>query len=422
MRNLPKLSRIQVPYGNTEQSYTCANELEFDLVLPNNSLPINDPKIYIQNQLQSPLDKMNLDGCLAGKKVGICVNDTTRPVPNPVLLPPLLEFLTQKGIAKKDISFFIAYGTHQQKIGDEKQIFPPSILSSYPIHHHNCDDKNNLIYLGETSRKTPIIINKEYHSQDIKIVVGNIEPHHFMGYSGGVKSAAIGLGGRETIRINHSHLIEAGSFIGNYETNPTRMDLEEIGDRIGISSALNVVLNSEKQIVKVLWGTPHSVMEMGIPVSKKVCQKKVDKLYDLVIASPGGFPKDINLYQAQKAITHVSQITKEQGIILLVAECREGLGSVEFEKYLGKFASLEDVSRHFSNEKFEIGPHKAYLLARQASRNRIIIVSSIPSTILQKTHLEFASSLSEAMDLIFASLPPKPALAVVPYATNTMFY
>ncbi len=411
-----------LPYGASSQTLIYSHEKDYDIILPNHTASISNPSLAINKALFEPLDEINLNST-GGKKIGIAVNDTTRPVPNDLLLPPLLEYLLRNGAKKEDISFFIASGTHKQTdLAEVEHIFPSALLIDYPIFRHDCDDGENLIHLGETTRQTPIYVNKNFFQMEIKIVVGNIEPHHFMGYSGGAKSAAIGLAGRETIRINHSHLLEKESFIGNYENNPTRLDMEEIGDKIGITAALNVVLNADKQIVQVFWGSPRAVMQAGIPVSRQVCQKKIGQLYDLVVASPGGYPKDINLYQAQKAITHVSMITRKDGIIILVAECREGLGSKEFEEYLSHYASPKEVVEKFQNSKFEIGPHKAYQLALQAKRNRIILVSSMKPAVVQKTHLDYSQTIADAMKLVNGSLSPNTKKVIVPYATNTMLY
>ena len=414
--------KYSLSYGASSQTLIDFHEKKYDIILPNDIASVSDPSMAINKALSKPINEINLKN-IKGKKVGITVNDTTRPVPNDLLLPTLLEYLLRNGANKEDISFFIASGTHKQTdLCEVEHIFPSAVISDYPNFRHDCDDGDNLIHLGETTRHTPIYVNKYFFKMEIKIIVGNIEPHHFMGYSGGAKSAAIGLAGRETIRLNHSHLLEKESFIGNYENNPTCMDMEEIGDKIGITAALNVVLNADKQIVQVFWGSPRAVMQAGIPVSRQVCQKKIDQLYDLVVASPGGYPKDINLYQAQKAITHVSMITRMDGIIILVAECRDGLGSIEFEEYLSHYASSKEVVEKFKNSRFEIGPHKAYQLALQAIRNRIILVSSMKPEIVQKTHLEYSQTLADAIKIATDALPAGLKMAIVPYATNTMLY
>ena len=191
-------------------------------------------------------------------------------------------------------------------------VLPGALSQQYRVISHNCDDMGSMISLGKTTYGTPVFVNGDYYRSDIKLVVGNIEPHHFMGFSGGVKSAAIGLTARETININHSHLVKPEARTGNYYTNPCRLDVEEIGVKIGVSYALNAILNSKKEIVRAFWGDPVDVMTNGVELSTKICQVEVPHRYDAVVVSAGGYPKDINLYQAQKALTNAAEITKRR--------------------------------------------------------------------------------------------------------------
>jgi nickel-dependent lactate racemase len=183
-------------------------------------------------------------------------------------------------------------------------IIPEAILRRYPVLSHNARDAETLLYLGETSRGTPMWVNKHFAQADVRIVVGNIEPHQFVGFSGGVKTAAIGLGGAQTIQHNHAMLSLPGARLGEFETNPARQDVEEIGAAAGVQFALNAVLNQEKQIVHALAGNPLAVMKAGIPLSRQVCQLGVPAPYDLLLVSPGGHPKDINVYQAGWRMRH----------------------------------------------------------------------------------------------------------------------
>ena len=412
-----------IPFGKSSIKFSVPENLEVDVILPHPTTAKTNILEHLERCFANPLDELDMHSLNTKSRIGIAINDTTRPVPNSVLIPPLLQYLEQKGAQRKNIVFFIATGTHKHVRKEHFfQLLPAWLINEYEIIIHDCDDQENLVFLGRTSRDTPVYINKRFFQMNAKIVIGNIEPHHYMGYSGGAKSAAIGLAGRETIDKNHSLLMDPLSFIGNYASNPTRQDMEEIGDKIGITAALNVILNSEKEIVSAFWGSPRSVMQAGIETSKQVCQKKIEKKYDLIIASPGGYPKDVNFYQAQKAITHVNLIAEKQGSIILAAECREGLGNQQFENYLMNFSSFSDVVTHFKKVKFEVGPHKAYQLALQAIQNRIILVSDIQSTIVKKTMLESFSTIQPAINEVFHSTSNISRVAIVPYSTNTVLY
>jgi lactate racemase len=202
-----------------------------------------------------------------------------------------------------------------------------------------------------------------------------------------------------------------------------RQDVEEIGKMIGIDHVLNIVINDDKEIISAYWGDPAEVMAKGVDFIRENIQmplNNVDKDFDLVIASPGGYPKDINFYQAQKALTHACLFSKPGGTIILVAECRDGMGSKKFEEFIGKRDSFADVISDFENMQFEIGSHKAYQLAKQAINHRIILVSDIDENLVNKMHLTFARSINDALAKAMDSIENSPRIAILPYATHTM--
>ena len=256
-------------------------------------------------------------------------------------------------------------------------ILPAEILSRYRVVSHDSENADLLVNLGETSRGTPVWSNHAYVESDFKIVVGNLEPHQFVGFSGGVKSAAIGLAGLDTINHNHAMMTHPDSQLGEYETNPARQDVEEIGQKIIIHLALNAILNQNKQIVYALAGDPRAVMRAGIPLSRQVCQVGVPAKYGLVISSPGGHPKDINIYQAQKGLAHAALVTRPGGTIILAAACPEGTGSPHYEDWMAGKTSYAEVIECFNLEGFRIGPHKAYQIARDASKVRFLFCSEM---------------------------------------------
>jgi nickel-dependent lactate racemase len=240
-----------------------------------------------------------------------------------------------------------------------------------------------------------------------------------MGYSGGVKTAAIGLTSRKTIRQNHSHLTSPLSFTGNYANNPCRVDVEEIGKMIGVDLALNLILNTNKQIMHALFGDPFSVIQNGIPISEHVCQVLIQKPYDLVLVSPGGYPKDINFYQAHKAVTNAAALTRSGGRIILIAECREGSGSRPFQQFMTGIGSADEVLVKFDQIGFEIGPHKAYLLARQLKRIRLSVYSLLPDDLARSLLLE-PISLSEISAQLELAGRTNASIAFLPFGVNTV--
>ena len=416
------MNRIKIPYGNNLLSYEFSDTYSFEQILPNENIVTRNHELEIIKNALNNYIGINKQLFINSKcKVAIAVNDLTRPIPNNLLLPHLLKKLENYGIPSENISLFIATGTHKGLNKNEiDELLSPEIAKKYRVKVHDCDDQNNLTFLGNSTSETPIYINRDYYLHDTKLVVGHIEPHHFMGFSGGVKSAVIGLGGRKTIEANHSKIIDPKAKMGFFYTNPMRKEVEEIGKIIGVDIAFNVVLNSRKQITSAFYGDPYQVMQKGFESSVSVCQVDSNGEYDLVIASPGGYPKDINLYQSQKAITHACTFLKKNGVVILAAECSEGPGSKLFEKYFqGKHTWLE-VINSFKNQKFRVGPHKAFQLALQLKDHPIILISEMKPKNVRAMLLTPARDISEAISISKDLIPETPRIAVLPYATHTM--
>ncbi|GAB4504243.1 MAG: nickel-dependent lactate racemase [Anaerolineales bacterium] len=414
---------ISVPYGRSSIPLTLPDAVPVDIIeLPAIS-PAPEPLQVVRAALDAPLGGVSLGDFAGAKSVGIAISDKTRPVPHQHLLPPLLEKLEALGMAAQAITFYVAVGTHPPMTPEDfPSILPTSILERYRVVSHDAFEVGNLIYLGDTSRGTPVWANKGYALSDLKIVVGNIEPHQFVGFSGGVKAAAIGLAGVDTITHNHALMTHPDAQVGAYETNPPRQDIEEIGQKIGIHFACNAVLNQSKQIVHVLSGEPCAVMQGGIPLSRQVCQVKVRSPYSLMISSPGGHPKDINLYQSQKGLAHAALVTKPSGTIILAAACPEGTGSSHYEEWMRGKISYEEVFRQFAAEGFRIGPHKAYQIARDASKVRLLFYSDMDVEFSRSLLLNPVTDLQAALDMALSDLPAGEHVGFLPHAASTIPY
>lgn len=409
-----------IPYGEKSLTFSLEYDL-IDLILPAEIPGAADPLGKTRSALGNPLGVVDYQTWRGAKSVAIAINDKTRPVPLEYLLPPLITELEGLGIPRSAVTFLVATGTHKPlTVAEMTRLVPQAILAGCRILSHDCDDRENLIYLGKTLRGTPVWINRIFMEADIRIVIGDIEPHHFMGFSGGAKGAGIGMAGRETINANHAMLIDPCADIGVYLENPMRMDLEEIGDMLSIHLVVNAILNHHKEIVEVFAGKPREVMLAGIPVSLQVCATKISMPYDIVIASAGGYPKDINLYQSQKAISHAALFARKGGSIIVAAECREGSGSEGFEAFIAGKRSFREVEAEFKASGFQIGPHKAYQLARQAANYSIYLHSSIPPEQVRGFLLNPAIDIPETVANCLKSAPADPRIAILPYATTTL--
>ena len=421
VEGIKTMSVISMPYGKEQVNFFLDDKYEYDQILPPRSPAAANEFDLVKKALESPLNDFKLKTFGKKDRIAIAVNDKTRPVPLNILIPPLINFLHELGASQEQIKFIIASGTHIPMQDNEFcLLFNKDIIENYRIYSHNCDEINKLVPLGVTKAETPIFINKEFYEADVKIVVGHIEPHHFMGYSGGVKTASIGLAGRETINKNHEMLLDPRCATCTYANNPMRMDVEEIGDIIAIDCALNCVLNTDKKIINVLFGRPRDVIENGIKIADSVCRVGITKKYDLVVASPGGYPKDINLYQSQKAITQAASIIKDNGYIILAAKCSEGSGSKSFEKFMEGMTTPYSVINKFKESGFSVGPHKAFQIAREAARINILIKSHLPRSLSKSFLLTPIDNIENTVNDIFSKHEGNIDIAIMPNAINTI--
>ena len=412
---------VHIPYGHSDLSVRIPDRYGVDIIEAPAVKPAEDPEQVVWTALDGLLGDVKWSDFAGARSAAIAINDKTRPVPHHQLLPPLLERLASLGIPDKAVRFYIAGGSHPPMVPDEyPAILPGDLLARFQVVSHDAEAYDQMVNLGKTSYGTPVWVNRDYLQSDLKIVVGNIEPHQFAGFSGGVKSAAIGLAGLKTINQNHSLMTQPASLLGEYEANPARQDIEEIGRKVGIQLALNAILNQQRQIVHVLAGEPLAVMRAGLPLSRQVCQVVAHQRYSLLISSPGGHPKDINLYQAQKGLGHAALIARRGGTIILVAACPEGTGSAHYEAWMRDKHSYAEILQRFNEEGFRIGPHKAFQIARDASRGRLWFYSEMDADLARSLLLNPVGDLQSALDLALADLQPGERIGVLPHASSTI--
>lgn len=414
------MARFCVPHGTEEACLDLPDSLTVDVIAPKEVPGATDPLRTVEEALDASL-AFRWQDWAGVRTVAIAVNDKTRPVPHDILLPPLLRRLEALGVPPERITFFIANGTHAPMTPDEyDKVLPPGVLGRYPVVSHDADRLEDMEYLGETSRGTPVWVSRAYLQADLRVAVGNIEPHQFAGFSGGVKTVVVGLGARVEIDRNHALMMQPGAEMGRYRGNPVREDIEEAGEKVGVHLALNAILNLHGEVVRALAGAPREVMDVGVPISQDICMVSVPQPYDLVISSPGGYPKDINLYQAQKGLRHAAQVVRPGGVLILVSACVEGTGSRSYEAFMEEVSSVEEALERFAQQPFRVGPHKAFLIAQDMRRGPVYLVSRLDPGLVRRLLFRPAASVQAALDEVLPGLPPGARVAVLPKASSTV--
>lgn len=325
--------QIEVPYGRSTQTCSIPDSIHCLFGKLRQAVPEQSAEQQISDALKSLIGDVDFAKLRQAENVAIAVSDITRPVPSRLILEALIPWLTNLGVAEERITVLVGGGLHRPANSEDlNSIIGEGLLGRIKnIVAHDADNEEMLAYLGSSQAGTPVYVNKYFAQADFRIVTGMIDAHQFMGFTAGAKGAVIGLGGRPTITGNHARLFNPGAELGRLEGNPVRNDLEDIGRKIGVDFIVNVVLNDKKQVIKAVAGHSVQAHRQGVDYAKGVLGVHLSPA-DIVIASPGGFPKGINVYQAQKALTPAAQAVKEGGTIILVAECMESSGEESFER------------------------------------------------------------------------------------------
>ena len=348
---------------------------------------------------------------LSGKSATILVSDITRPAPSYLMLPPLWRMLTHLGIS--ELKIVIALGTHRRMTPDEEKI----ILKEYIGMPHMQHDPARCIPISETARGTPVEILEDVASSDLIIATGNIEYHYYAGYSGGAKAMLPGVSSEKSIVRNHELMRDPRAASGRLDS-PVRQDMEEAATIVGLDYILNVVLNSKKEIVCAVAGDFIQAHRAGAEVVDRMYRRKVEPA-EIVITCAGGMPKDINLFQAQKALDNAKAAAVPGGTIILVAECSEGLGNPVFERWTNEAKCAEDCIERFGRE-YEFGGHKAAFLAKESLKHNLVLVSAIPPEKARKCFFTPARTLNEAISMAQKLHGKDARMIVMPYGNLTL--
>jgi len=344
-----------------------------------------NPENKLRELLKNPTNGSSLRDLIIQKKASkilIIVNDITRPTPYEVILPPLLDELHQIGIKKENIIFIIATGIHRSNSQEEiKEMFGENIFSAYNFINHNCDDPH-IKDLGKLKSTTGVIV-----------------PHYFAGFSGGRKSILPGICGRKTIEANHAQMVHHDARAGNFKGNPVHEEMQEAAEKVGVDFNINVVADENHKIVEIVAGELFASWQQGVEICKKIYLCPIEKKADVVIASAGGYPKDINVYQAQKALENACHAVKPGGTIILLAECSEGYGESTFEKWIEEANTPDDIIKRLKN-KFVLGGHKAYSIAKLTKEVEVILISSLPQDKVRKLFFIPMENISQALNYV----------------------
>jgi len=400
--------------------------LEFELdpnnwtgtLFPSTYETVGDESSIIKSSLQNPINSGRLGEVVnQGETVAIITSDISRPMPSYKVLPHVLSELYESGIKPEDITIVLALGSHRGHTDDEKaHLVGRDVFESEVTVIDS--DMNDCVNLGICKNGTPVDVFRPVVNSDRIICLGNIEYHYFAGYSGGAKAIMPGVSSHEAIQANHRNMVHIDAVAANLVTNPVRQDIDQVPEFIDIDFIVNVVLNAKKEVIGAFSGHWKTAHRKGCDFLDGIYGIKIDGPSDIVIVSPGGFPKDLNLYQAHKGLDNAKHAVKDGGTIIFCASAKEGFGEHVFEKWMLTMTASQRVAEIKRN--FKLGGHKAAAIGLVQEKVEIIMVTDLEKEIVQKIGFTYCSSIDEAIEIAQINQGRHAKILVMPAAGSTL--
>ncbi|MBR0252288.1 MAG: nickel-dependent lactate racemase [Synergistaceae bacterium] len=410
--------KLTFKIGEKSQDVNVKDDVVLGILEPNEVTVDLTDEAEVKRALENPIGSPRLkDIVKAGEKIAIITSDVTRPMATWKVMPALLDELYAGGAKKEDITLVFALGSHRKQTDEERH----HLAGDRAWNEIKCvdSDPDDCIHLGKTEHGTPLDITRVVAEADRRICLGNIEYHYFAGYSGSSKAIMPGSSTREAIQVNHSMMIDPKACAGNIVDNPLRKDIDEAAAKVGVDFILNVVQTPQKVILRAVAGDMIKAHREGCKFLDKLYKKDIPDRADIVMVSQGGSPKDLNLYQTQKALDNAKHAVKKGGIVILIGSCREGLGEKTFEEWITTAPNPHSLIERIHKE-FKLGGHKAAAIAMVLENAEIYLVSELEDDFVRKIFMKPFKTVQEAYDAAVKKLGADATVLAMPYGGSTL--
>lgn len=410
--------KLEFGFGTSVQTVELPDENVMDVLHANQVECELMGEEEVRRALASPIGAAPLREVVKpGEKIAIVTSDITRPMPSYVVMPALLEELYAAGIHKEDITVVFGLGSHREQTPEEMK----KLVGEQAFAEVTCvdGDASDCVHMGTTTRGTPVDVVRVVAEADRRICLGNIEYHYFAGYSGGAKAIMPGVSTRDAIQNNHRQMVKPEACAGKLEGNPVREDIEEAGVICGIDYIINVVLDEHKKIIMAAAGDPVEAHREACRFLDRIYRKEIPERADIVLVSQGGAPKDLNLYQTQKALDNAKHAVKDGGVVILIGSCKEGLGEEVFEEWMTQSEAAASMIDRIRTD-FQLGGHKAAAIAMVLEKADIYLVSDLEDAFVKKIFLTPMPSAQAALDKAFEKLGSNAKVLAMPYGGSTL--
>jgi len=407
-------------YGRTQLEVTLPEDRVAKCMAFRDMRPIELPTAELNGALHVPIHSPPLLELAHGKKSAcVVISDITRPVPNEVILPPILQTLEEAGIPRENVLILVATGLHRPSTPEERiEMCGAEIVEKYRIEDNHAECREEHTYLGDSPRGVPVWIDSRYLDAELKIITGLIESHFMAGFSGGRKAICPGICGAETIAEWHKprFLEHANAKVGQLADNPVHEEGTWIAKKAGCDFLVNVVLNSERQIVGIVAGDMEAAYQRGVEIARDLVVDTLPEPVDIVVTSGGGYPLDQTWYQTIKGIVTALDILKPGGTIIIASSCAEGLGCTQFDEITAKFPTIDDFMTAILNDEFfVINQWQLEELGKVLRKGRVVVVTdAISPETLQRMYVESAPTVEQAVQDALARYGKTAKIAVLP--------
>lgn len=418
------MKRYPIPCGKKTLSLDIPDHISVQWVESHPMVPVSSVEGAVEEAINRPIGTPHLRNLVKpGQKVALIVTDVTRQLPEEIILPLLLKGLEEGGIKREDITAVVATGTHRPNTAGELREKFREVVDQIAFINHNAYDEKDLIRLGKTSSGIPLVFNKRVVEADIRISTGVIETHLFAGYSGGVKSIAVGVAGEETIAATHNYGMLEQTRLGVIEGNEFRRFLTEATQALGLHFIVNVVQTGKKEVVKVVAGDPVQAFNEGVKVARQLYEVEIEHPGEIVVSGVS-YPKSLDLYQATRAANVVvfgpKPVVTKGGVILIPAPCEDGCGHPGYCEIMKRAQDVDDIIAISREEGFAPGEQKALILARILKQARIVMTDCLlPEETLRELYLESVPTLQEALNRELKK-NPKARVVLIPDGLLTL--
>ncbi|MBS7635692.1 nickel-dependent lactate racemase [Candidatus Bathyarchaeota archaeon] len=412
---------ISVPYGKGIVDVDLPDRNVIAILKSADFDPLINEAEAIRNSLNAPIGDEPLSLTASRKtRITVIVSDYTRATPNKILIPPVIEAIKKVGRRADELKILVAYGLHKSASEDElKEFLGKETLDEVEVINHDAEDEKSIIYLGETSFRTAVYVNRLIVESDLVVLTGLIEPHFFAGYSGGRKAILPGVAGKESIFHNHSFkmIMHPLSRYGVLSGNPIHEDMVEAAKMIKHAYLVNVVIDRNHKITGVFAGDIFKAHLEGVKFLDAHVKVKSPSRADIVITSNGGYPLDRDLYQAVKGMATGELIVREGGVIVIFAECIDGIGRghENFYQLIAEAKNPEETLERIRREEPIKDQWEAQILAQILKKTNVILVTkNIKHSLIEEMHMIPSSSSEEALEQAYRIAGRNPRIAVVP--------